>query len=196
MKRLRRWLFNGTAAVSLIFCIATVFLWIRSCSVRDTFPDVVEAPGLSLQSASQCIYVCSIQTSAKWRCAFQVAVEAPGNSLPIIWRSTGDRLVYEWPRTVSRAEPANGFGFAFVHDMRLALGNSSDKWFLNIVAIPYWAIVACFLWIPALWLAGTLKGRSRFRAGLCTVCGYDLRATLDRCPECETMQSENEIASN
>src|SRR4051794_28842260 len=49
------------------------------------------------------------------------------------------------------------------------------------------------LWLPGLALIGlvvSLVGRSlsrhggRFPAGLCRRCGYDLRATPERCPEC------------
>jgi hypothetical protein len=44
--------------------------------------------------------------------------------------------------------------------------------------------------LPALWLAGFLVGRIR-RRGVrgevrCASCGYDLRATPERCPECGT----------
>ena len=38
--------------------------------------------------------------------------------------------------------------------------------------------------LPAIWLIRRARQRSQSRAGLCPQCGYDLRATPDRCPEC------------
>jgi len=52
------------------------------------------------------------------------------------------------------------------------------------VFVPYWlAIVASV----ALVLLRRLARRTVPRAGLCPRCGYDLRATPDRCPECGTI---------
>jgi hypothetical protein len=55
--------------------------------------------------------------------------------------------------------------------------------------IPYW-MLAILLALPPLWL-GTIHRRRQIRAarrhrGQCQRCGYDLRATPDRCPECGT----------
>jgi hypothetical protein len=57
-----------------------------------------------------------------------------------------------------------------------------------IVYVPHWiAATACAL-PPLAWFAlvvpKRIRQRRRKRRGLCPACGYDLRATPERCPEC------------
>jgi hypothetical protein len=47
----------------------------------------------------------------------------------------------------------------------------------------FWTIMTAIL--PAIWIIRRLRRR---RPGTCIKCGYDLRATPDRCPECGTTQ--------
>ena len=51
-------------------------------------------------------------------------------------------------------------------------------------SVPHWAIVVIFAIFPALVVHSRM--RSRARLGLCGKCGYDLRASTERCPECGT----------
>ncbi|HEY8665719.1 MAG TPA: hypothetical protein VIL86_03595 [Tepidisphaeraceae bacterium] len=55
---------------------------------------------------------------------------------------------------------------------------------------PYWLVVALTAPLPLLWAASNIfnarERRRLARVGLCPVCGYDLRATPARCPECGT----------
>jgi hypothetical protein len=66
--------------------------------------------------------------------------------------------------------------------------NLTNPWQLAVV-VPYWSIVALASLLPACCLAkvpGVVRRRRRIRRGLCVQCGYDLRASTDRCPECGT----------
>ena len=56
------------------------------------------------------------------------------------------------------------------------------------VVLPYWSLLAvdlfsgCFLWYL---ISRGAKGQNRL--GFCKKCGYDLRGTPNRCPECGTV---------
>ena len=54
---------------------------------------------------------------------------------------------------------------------------------------PYWAIVGVLL-LPVVGRAGLIGMRRRaWGPGCCAKCGYDLRATPERCPECGSVYS-------
>jgi hypothetical protein len=60
-------------------------------------------------------------------------------------------------------------------------------WELRSVTIPLWMPLVLSGVAPAVLFATRARARRRrLASGFCTRCGYDLRATPGRCPECGT----------
>jgi predicted RNA-binding Zn-ribbon protein involved in translation (DUF1610 family) len=93
---------------------------------------------------------------------------------------------------ISGSEPAielsygtyHGFGFrTWRPNARTETGR------LRTVTLPHWFIMLCFATLPAVATYRWVRSRPnrQERDFKCPKCGYDLRATPDRCPECGTV---------
>lgn len=72
-----------------------------------------------------------------------------------------------------------------------AILHSHDSYFIFLGAqFPYWTPICLTAALPIAWLLD-FAYRRMFKkappAGLCPACGYDLRASTERCPECGRM---------
>ena len=178
---LRR-LFTLASAVSLVLCVATCTLWVRSYWVSEGIVRVTASPG-------GLAYGWVMVRSVPGRLSAERTDTTSGR------RSTFDRLVQLTPpgwgyeraaRPVSSVAPAHarraaGFAYARIRPS----GNTVLGVDERIVQVPYYALALAAAASPAAWVVRrrVLADRLR-RLGLCQSCGYDLRATPGRCPEC------------
>lgn len=158
---MRRKFFNlaGVAAMlSVVICLATVVMWIRGRWVVD----VLEYNGTPTRSGQMNHAVFLGKTGV---CIASMNNPMGYGAAPVGFRYYGD------PQRIEEFYPdgrSSLGGFAFVADR---------------FVVPYWAIALLTATMP---LALLLAPRRRSRAlnHLCASCGYDMRATPERCPEC------------
>jgi hypothetical protein len=174
MKRFRRWLFNGLAALSLLMCAVTAELWSRrsprGCSVqwcaKPKDLGIISYDGL-VQIAYGTLVARDYPPPAGWKVYLNLEMEGDLRS--------GTTLGFRFERWRWNREGVIG-------DAR-------------IVTFPFWALMSCFLTLPIVAFARWRHSRGRrirLAAGKCPQCGYDLRATPDRCPECGTMPANTD----
>jgi hypothetical protein len=168
MKRLRRWLFNGLAALSLLLCVATVPMWIRSFTAASMMG---YATPLS-----------AFQSRLRWLYA------ADGK----IWLgelTNNDRGGWFFKWTIQPfASVVCDHNFAGFGVMRWG----GQPPVLEGIDVPYWFVFLATA-LPAIISSLLRINRSRTKVGFCAKCGYDLRATPDRCPECGAVTVKQQL---
>jgi hypothetical protein len=176
MRRLLRILLTAATALSLVLCVVTVALWVRSYHRMDSYKKVDIDAGRFLNVVSL-------------RGGVQVAWAGGGYAPEPTggWETFRRVPPSDWQvLTGSGTQTDRSFaGF------RLATGDlgggSMPFWSARV---PYLAPAAALMLLPAWWGRQRFRGYRRDRrraANLCPACGYDLRATPDRCPECGTI---------
>jgi hypothetical protein len=182
---MKRRLFTVLAALSLLLCIATGVMWIRSHWYND----------------GQQLYL-----PRDWRIGcltvqgtFSIWIErvvGPNPNAPDdkpafpVWGVHRYSLRLEpWLVNGGTSDASFGRVFGFEHLgfwklLEYTDGGIGENW---VIETPLWFVCVLAAVVPILYGWRKFLRRSRLRHAQCIACGFDLRATPDRCPECGTV---------
>jgi hypothetical protein len=171
---MRRKLLNLTAALSLVLCIATAAWWVRSYRKQDfvgwsdTTVDGPQAWSSTFWAVSS--YCGQLEFYRNEGSAWRQGRDATAGKR-FVWR-THDVTAPTRVWFPTRIGP-------LTNQYNAPLANSNHVGF----HVPHWLLGVAAGLTSLLRFGCLLRGRRR-PAGACRQCGYDLRATPDRCPEC------------
>ena len=183
---MRRPIFHTTAALSLLACIACLTLYVlshtRLLMLNWAFrPSPTELRERYLISAHGRLYLRArlLENPAMARPPYQARPLSASTSSLGPWSS----YAAEWDRIPrQRCLPGVRFGRRTVVTSYSYAPAYSESY--HQLLIPWLYPASLFAILPAAWLRSHLRRTLRKRRGLCLSCGYDLRASPTRCPEC------------
>jgi hypothetical protein len=176
-----RRLFMLVSAVSLLLCVTTCVLWVRSHGRSDLW-DWLRVDSFRWARTERGEFTAGLircDLSGESADAYGLkhmrgGVSPDFDSMAYLLHDSGDRDA-SWHLG----------GFAW-YEKRRANGNV-----YAVGVAPIWFVAGSAAVLPVGWTAGWWRVRSRrrrrWRLGLCPSCGYDVRASSDRCPECGTL---------
>jgi hypothetical protein len=185
----KRRLFNVIAGLSLTLAAITLFAIVRSFFVTDmiehfhygpTVGPTLHRSRLRVVCGRGIIYVLLMDetdrtTSAADMQRYRASYEGPP-----------DWVYNKFPPTWPTPTQHQWLGCGFSNEKILNPTGWSAPWEPD-VRIPLWFPLALFAVMPTAWEVARRNQRRRSSLHLCDRCGYDLRATPDRCPECGTV---------
>jgi hypothetical protein len=185
-RRLLRILLNAATAVSLVLCVATAALTIRSGWVSDGLVWTTYFDGYTLDQYAVVTSRGGLRFTASHNHGLNYTTDTAGGR-PRYRRGPAARYpLYDRSRAqgVRAWGPAAGFEVV-VEAGAVTAGSPPRGWRQRSMTFPL-CVPALLLAVPPAWYARRrLLRAARLRArGLCPACNYDLRATPDRCPEC------------
>jgi hypothetical protein len=185
MRRPFRYCFTILAAISLLLLMALSALWIRSYSIGDEW---IFGRGLAYAGGN------FAQGSLFLRIDERLPYEGSYDYGPEYHHGALNRVDFDdMLRSSENGERAASWK---IGRLSHRTKHTAPHWWYGAWEIPLWLPALVLLIAPVIWL---LQWWRRFRSrrsrgrGVCPACGYDLRATPDRCPECGLAQAAGAI---
>jgi hypothetical protein len=181
-----RRLFTTVSALSLLMLVAIAALWVRCYWIRDTFEWLRQRNhNYTLVHWEISFARPGVISVEQWWQTFNSATGLGENYQRLaglrVHEGNADQLsVVDIPPRSVRSCQLLGFCCDQTLDGSFFGTTGSGEVFLSV---PYWLLLVTTGVLPSIWIR---KRFHRNKCGRCRTCGYDLRATRDRCPECGT----------
>lgn len=185
-----RRLFTFSAAVSAVLFIMVCALWIRSYWIADSL-EISDRGRMGNQTGAWRLYTYAQSCHGRMRFDCErLAVTDPQAAEILLFNPCAE------PTHVRRAEPATPELYR-PRPHEWAGFSASRDGSLMLISFPHWALALVALGLPICFARSVRRERRSRRAGCCLICGYDLRASLARCPECGTsVRAESPAAAS
>jgi hypothetical protein len=164
MLSMRRRLFACSSLLSLLLLVLVCALWMRSYWARELIALQTDRFVLALHNGRGC-----------------AALTCATGTLNLRVNGGSGKTVY-YERAIVPFSPVKApLGMTY---NSFPVSNSKWAGTMRIAGAAHWFLATLTTVPPLVWLVRRLRRGSHQLVGHCTKCGYDLRATPDRCPEC------------